>query len=714
MTDMANQSNLYTEPKSLFQSETFAVGLFVAGAILLLTCLSLFFTSFRDVPEFLVLPVVDWINSAMNTIVEPLQPFFRAISNVLAVPMNGLQSLLSIAPWVTIAAAFVGLAWLAQGWKLALFAVLGILTTLALGFWQQTMNTLALIGVSVPLSIALGFGLGAASYLVPRIRRPMDLALALMQTVPAFAYLIPILLLFGFGPVVGLIASAIYAAPPMVRNTMLGLTRVPDAQIESGQMAGCTGRQLFWNVRVPGAMPQILVGVNQSTMQALSMVIIAAIIGGFDDVGWAVLTALRKAQFGQSLMAGLVIVFLAILIDRITWGFAENARNHRGHHGAPFWHRPSVRCAMVVIATLPVGLIVPGLDDGPRSPLLNVVEPLNSWLENFLFTFGPTLTTLKTNVFYFFMFPLRAGLEQAVTPFTWGFALSSEIIVGYWSVVAALAGIAVVRKSYVVAGAILFTGWISYFGMTGVSWVALSVFLVALGHSLGGLRTALFCFSACVFIVVTGLWDLAMLSLYLCGAAVAISFVLGGAIGMLAAHSTRLSGIVRVVADTLQTMPQFVLLIPFLMFFQVGEFTALLAIIIYAIVPAMRYVEQGLRTIDEEILEASRQMGCTNLQILWQVRIPLAMPVLALGVNQTIMFGLAMLAITALVGTQDLGQEVYVALSQADAGRGLLAGLAIAIIALLSDRLIRDWINVLSKRRHLSAPSSSMAAAPPV
>jgi glycine betaine/proline transport system permease protein len=127
----------------------------------------------------------------------------------------------------------------------------------------------------------------------------------------------------------------------------------------------------------------------------------------------------------------------------------------------------------------------------------------------------------------------------------------------------------------------------------------------------------------------------------------------------------------------------------------------------------MRYVEQGLRGVDPVVVEAAEQLGCTRLQILLQVRFPMAAPVLALGVNQTIMFGLAMLAITALVGTQDLGQEVYVALSQADAGRGLLAGAGIATIALLSERLIRDWIHVLRTRRHVAAPALE-SSQPPV
>lgn len=662
----------------------------------------------RDVPEALTIPAAGWINVAMTAIVDWTQPAFRALSWSLAQPMHGLQAILAYLPWLTVATGFAGLAWIASGLRLTVFAAAGLLLTVLFGYWTEMMNTLALVGVSVPLSIALGFGLGAAGFLWPRCRRVLDLLLDLMQTVPAFAYLIPILLLFGFGPVVGLIASAIYAAPPMVRNTMLGLSRVPDGQVESGRMAGCSPAQLFWQVRLPGAMPQVLVGINQTTMQALSMVIIAAIIGGFDDIGWAVLTALRKAQFGQSLMAGLCIVFLAIMIDRISFGFARNIRGRRSRALVPLLRRRWVLVAVAALVSLPVGLAIPVLNGVPANSVVDIAGPLNEWLEQFLISHGAFLATLKTQFFYVVMFPLRAGLESAVSPYTWGVELTPTLIGAYWAV-ACVIMLALGTRSFALGCAALFVFWLGYFGMTGVSWVALTLFIIMMGATLGGKRSALLCASTCMFFVLTGLWDLAMLSIYLCAIGVVVSLVLGAVIGGLAAHSSRLSEIVRAVVDTLQTMPQFVLLIPFLMIFQVGEFTALLAIVIYAVVPAIRYTEHGLRTVDDNIIEAARQIGCTPWQILWQVRVPLALPTLALGINQTIMFGLAMLAITALVGTQDLGQAVYVALSRADAGQGLLAGFGIAAIALTSDRLVRDWIARLQNRRPLSGDAIDTA-----
>ena len=182
-----------------------------------------------------------------------------------------------------------------------------------------------------------------------------------------------------------------------------------------------------------------------------------------------------------------------------------------------------------------------------------------------------------------------------------------------------------------------------------------------------------------------------MLSVYLCSIAVIISFILGAGLGIWAAGNDTVSAILRPINDTLQTMPLFVILIPFVMVFKIGEFTALLAIIAYAIVPAIRYTEHGLRNLPEGVIEAARMMGCTKRQLLWSVKIPLALPVMMLGLNQTIMYGIAMLVIAALVGTNGLEQVVYIGLSDGNFGVGLIAGMALAIIAMIADRMTQAW-----------------------
>ena len=247
-------------------------------------------------PKALNEEIVTAINWFMDWFVETFRWLFSALSWLLEWPMVGLQAFLQWLPWPATIAAFVVLAFVAGGRKLAVFTFFALLYMVVTGYWLESMNTLALVGVSVPLAIMLGFGLGVWGFRSDRAEKVIQPLLDLMQTVPTFAYLIPILLLFGFGPVVGLIASAIYACPPMVRNVMHGLRRIPPDIVESGTMCGTTRRQKFWWVEVPTALPQIMVGVNQTTMAGLSMVIIAAIIGGFDDIGWEVLSTMRKAQ----------------------------------------------------------------------------------------------------------------------------------------------------------------------------------------------------------------------------------------------------------------------------------------------------------------------------------------------------------------------------------------------------------------------------------
>ncbi|MCH7778829.1 MAG: ABC transporter permease subunit, partial [Gemmatimonadetes bacterium] len=243
-----------------------------------------------QLPEELVIPLEAWLNVFMDLFVARFKWLFRAISGLLDWPMTGLQALLHWLPWPATIAGSVVVAHLAGGWRLAVFTLCALMYMVIVGYWDESMNTLALVGMAVPLAVAVGLFVGILDFSYRTARSVIQPTLDLMQTVPAFAYLIPVLLLFGFGPVVGLVAAVIYACPPMVRGVSLGLQRVPVDIVESGMMSGCTDRQLLWLVRLPAAMPTIMIGVNQTIMCALSMVIIAAIIGGFGDIGWEVLS----------------------------------------------------------------------------------------------------------------------------------------------------------------------------------------------------------------------------------------------------------------------------------------------------------------------------------------------------------------------------------------------------------------------------------------
>lgn len=332
-------------------------------------------------PQQWSLPIADGVNAVSDAAVPVLRPAFRTLSALLNVPMRAVRGFLEWLPWPATMLAAVALSLKSGGVRLAVFCALALGYILIAGYWPQSMNTLSLVLLAVPLSALLGFALGAAGYRFRAVRQALLALLDLMQTVPSFAYLIPLLLLFGFGPVVGLIASAIYATPPMVRNTMLGLDRVPDSIREAGMMSGCTRRQQFWHVEVPTALPQILVGFNQTTMAALSMVIIAAIIGGFEDIGWEVLAAMRKAEFGQGILSGLVIALLAILIDRLTLGFAN--KSSAGRTRATPWmtgRRLAVALCLAIVLALILRLTLAERALLPGSGLVGRASVVNQWL----------------------------------------------------------------------------------------------------------------------------------------------------------------------------------------------------------------------------------------------------------------------------------------------------------------------------------------------
>ncbi|HSF62773.1 MAG TPA: ABC transporter permease subunit, partial [Paracoccaceae bacterium] len=225
--------------------------------------------------------------------------------------------------------------------------------------------------------------------------------------------------------------------------------------------------------------------------------------------------------------------------------------------------------------------------------------------------------------------------------------------------------------------------------LLGLPWLGVALILGFASWRLGGARLGTLAGIVPALIAATGLWEEAMTTLYLCGLSVVFAMLIGLPIGILSAERDAVWGPVRLMIDTLQTLPSFVYLMPAVMLFRVGDFTAMIAVVAFAVAPAIRYTALGLRGVDPRLVEAGRAMGCTRMQILTRIKLRLALPEILLGLNQTIMFALSMLVITALVGTRDLGQEVYIALTKADPGRGLVAGLCVAGMAIVADRMIQ-------------------------
>lgn len=637
-------------------------------------------------PEAWALPMTQWVGQGMEWLLGFMKPAMRLVSAGLGVVMEAVNWLFNALPWPVVIGLVTGFGWWAGGLRLAALGGIGMSLVLASGYWTESMNTLSLVAVSVPLALIAGGAVGILAYEFPRIKGLVQGMMDVMQTVPTFAYLTPLLLLFGFGPVVGLIASAIYAAPPMARNVLLGLERVESDIKEAAIMSGGTRLQQLFLIEMPAAKTQIMVGVNQCLMAALSMVIIAAVIGGFEDIGWEVLLTMRKAQLGPSLLAGMVIVVFAVIIDRMSLHLAMTRERH------------DLRIAGAIAG---VGVVVAILLWGRAAPgEVAVMEPAKQWLDTTLSRVltrnAGTLDAIKNGAMFYGLLPVRIGLDGAVLPFTWGFQWTTAMSAWFLGA-AALAGLALGLTGRITAGLVLLIlAGVLETGVSELPWPFLLVAVAAIGWTAGGWRLAALTTGLMVLVLFSGLWQKALLSLYLAGVSVFACAVLGGLIGLASAASPMVWRVVRPICDMLQTIPLFVFLIPVLMFFQIGEFSAFLAICMYAIVPMIRYTRQGLVSTPDELIEAAISSGATSWQVMREVRAPYAAPTILLGLNQTILYAFAMLVIAALVGTTGLGQSIFLALGQADVGLGIVSGAAMAILALVADRLVQGFA---TKRR---------------
>jgi glycine betaine/proline transport system permease protein len=611
-----------------------------------------------DYPRAWQIPAQRWIGNAMKWLVNSAsfglftftdmtrfiawlinQPYELALSLLSSGFLSGQgSSAVEILPplsWIAVIAIVALLGYHAGGRRLAVVVTVCFGFLAVFGQWTSSMVTLASILVAAPLGVIGGVLFGIAAYRSHRFEQVLTPVLDLMQTIPVFAYLVPILFLFGFGPTAAVVATLIYAMPPMTRITVLALRSVPDEMLDLGRMIGCTRRQMTWRILVPSAKDSLMVGVNQVIMLSLNMVIIASMIGA-GGLGFDVLAALRRLDIGAGLESGVAIVALAVALDRLSQAYAIKAGKAETTRPAESFvgrHSYALAALAVVFVTSLIGLVSPAFQRYP--------EALQISTGGF---FAEVVRWINVNFFDVLEASKDVVLLNVLIPF--------KRLLGSFP------------------------------------WLGVTAMLAFAGWRLGGARLAITVAALAFLIAATGQWEKAMITVYLCGISVVVASLIGIPIGIFAAERERLWRWVQVVIDTLQTLPSFVYLMPVVMLFRVGDFTALIAIVAYAVAPAIRYTALGLQKVDPKLIEAGQAMGCTRRQLLTKIKLKLALPEIMLGLNQTIMFALSMLVITALVGTRDLGQEVYIALTKADTGRGLVAGLAVAFIAIIADRLI--------------------------
>ncbi len=598
-------------------------------------------------PDWFVLPFADWINWTFAFLKDDLgliyltRAFADGVEWLIDITANLLYGKnrwprIGPIPWTVIAVTAGVVGYALGGWRLALLSGGTFVWIAVMGQWEWAMETMSVIVVAVPLAVALGLVMGLLAWRYPRFEAVLNPVLNIAQSLPHFAYMIPVVVFIGLGPKAGAIVTIIFATPPMIRMTVLGLKKVPPEVIESGQMCGSTRWQLLRHARVPTARTEILVGVNQVIMQSLAMVVLASFIG-MPGLGEKLLQLLQALRMGRSIEIGITIVLLAITLDRCSkaWAYRQPVHFERG---TPWWVRNKlllIWLALIAVA-FTLAAFIPEAHEIKRRQAFTLSKQFDAGVDWMLVLLDPITLALRSFLIVWILVPLQNAYQ-----------------------------------------------WLPF--------AAVLTFLAGIGWMIGGARSALVCLAYAGLIAMSGWWDRAMITAYMITFAVIISMMIGLPLGVWASRSEGRAKIALLICDTAQTFPSFIYLIPVVMLFGVNDVAAIGAVIVFGMVPMCRYTIEGLRGVPPELIEAADMSGATRRQKLWTVKLPLALPTIMVGINQTVMFSLFMVIIAAFIGTRDLGQEMQRALSATDVGKGLVLGLCVAFMGLMVDHLAMRW-----------------------
>jgi len=275
--------------------------------------------------EFARLPVGQWMNAVVDWMVDNLAPLFAGIRQVIGALLNGTEDFLLWIPWPVLIIVVAVLMWRVAGWRGAGLSAAGLYLVGSMQLWDRAMTTLALMLTSVVLAVAIGVPLGVLCAKSDRLLSVVRPLLDMMQTMPAFVYLVPALMFFGIGKVPAVFATLVFATPPSVRLTNLGIRQVSREVVEATQAFGATPWQMLVKVQLPLALPSIMAGVNQTIMLSLSMSVLSAMIAA-GGLGQEVLRGLSQVNLGRSFEGGLAIVVIAMILDRMSQSWGKRRR----------------------------------------------------------------------------------------------------------------------------------------------------------------------------------------------------------------------------------------------------------------------------------------------------------------------------------------------------------------------------------------------------
>ena len=609
-----------------------------------------------------------------------------------------LEDFLIDSPWLLVASIIFLPCLIAGGLRLGLYSLFVIYFWGAVGMWDESLQTVALMGLSVLLCVFFGVILGVLCSQSDRFDGFMKPILDTMQVMPAFVYLFPALFFFGIGGAPAILATMIYAMPPVIRLTNSGIRQVSKDTIESATSFGSSKLQLLFKIKIPLSLPSIMMGINQVIMMALALVVLACFIGA-EGIGGQVWLAIRNLDVGWAMEGGLCILFMAIMFDRFSMSLTKQ-KDILPSDVQPFyllpqsWEKFQVARLIekpILYLHFAINLICKSVTNLIATFVKYIFSIFNKENAEDLREFLSRRYYVIPSFIVFIIISLVDSylISIGTFPEEWKLSIRQPIADG-------------VKSLTINPGFIAFTKGLRAFVYLNLLrpldtflthipwWYTMSVF-VAIGYFTVGLRFAIITALLLLFIGACGIWPQSMITLSSVLVSVVLCFAIGVPLGIIASYNQRFKEVLNVVLDAMQTLPYFCYLIPVLMFFGGGIVSAVLATVIYSIPPIIRLTALGLTQVSGTYSEVSRSFGGTLLQTLQKIKFPLAVPSLVIGFNQTVVMAFAMQIVTPLIGGKGLGLEVFNGLARSDTGRGLAAGIGIVLLAIIIDRITLAW-----------------------
>ena len=672
--------------------------------ILLVFIIALFLSNQSEGPSKLPKVVTDeftftaWVNDGEDYLKKNYRWVTKIIAGYIKSGYYFLEDFLIDSPWLLIASIIFLPCLIAGGLRLGLYSLFVIYFWGAVGMWDESLQTVALMGLSVLLCVFFGVILGVLCSQSDRFDGFMKPILDTMQVMPAFVYLFPALFFFGIGGAPAILATMIYAMPPVIRLTNSGIRQVSKDTIESATSFGSSKLQLLFKIKIPLSLPSIMMGINQVIMMALALVVLACFIGA-EGIGGQVWLAIRNLDVGWAMEGGLCILFMAIMFDRFSMSLTKQKdtlpsdvqefyllpQSWEKFQVARFIEKPLLYLHFIV------NLVCTNITNFIAIVFRNIflffnkdfAEDLRDFLSKRYYIIPSFIVFLIISLIDSYLISIGTFPEE------WKLSIRQPIADGVKSLTVNPGFIAFAKGLRAFVYLNLLRPLDTF--LTHIPWwYTMSVF-VAIGYFTVGLRFAVITALLLLFIGACGIWPQSMITLSSVLVSVVLCFAIGVPLGIIASYNQRFKEVLNVVLDAMQTLPYFCYLIPVLMFFGGGIVSAVLATVIYAIPPIIRLTALGLTQVSGTYSEVSRSFGGTLFQTLKKIKFPLAVPSLVIGFNQTVVMAFAMQIVTPLIGGKGLGLEVFNGLARSDTGRGLAAGIGIVLLAIIIDRITLAW-----------------------